>query len=69
MYYDDVIFILTLHAGSEKPSHWDPMPLDPQSGKEAALHCVDLVPGSKEYNKVMLEFNKTMAPAAMTSTV
>ena len=43
------------------------MPLDPQSGKEAALHCVDLVPGSKEYNKVMLEFNKTMAPAAMTS--
>jgi len=43
------------------------MPLDPQSGKEAALHSVDLAPGSKEYNEVMQEFNKTMTPAATTS--
>ena len=69
MYYDDVIFILTLHAGSEKPSHWDPMPLDPQSGMEAALHCVDLTPGSKEYNKVIQEFNKTMTMTSGLSTV
>ena len=41
------------------------MPPDPQSGKEAALHCVDLVPGSKEYIEVMQEFNNTMTPAVM----
>ena len=36
------------------------MPLDPQSGKEAALLCVDLAQSSKEYKDVMQEFNKTM---------
>ena len=44
------------------------MPTDPQTGKEVALHCVDLTPGSKEYNKVLQEFNKTMAPAPKRST-
>ena len=43
------------------------MPIDPQTGKEVALHCVDLTPGSKEYNKVLQEFDKTMAPAAIPS--
>ena len=41
------------------------MPTDPQTGKEVALHCVDLTPGSKEYNKVLQEFDKTMTPAAI----
>ena len=43
------------------------MPTDPQTGKEVALHCVDLTPGSKEYNKVLREFDKTMAPAQTPS--
>lgn len=45
------------------------MPLDPQSGKEAALRCVDLTPGSKEYNEVIQEFNKTMTMTSRLSTV
>ena len=40
------------------------MPTDPQTGKEAALHCVDLAPGSKEYNEVLQEFNKSMTQGA-----
>ena len=43
------------------------MPTDPQTGKEVALHCVDLTPGSKEYNKVLREIDKTMAPAQTPS--
>ena len=43
------------------------MPPDPQTGKEVVLHCVDLTPGSKEYNKVLREFDKTMAPALTPS--
>ena len=43
------------------------MPPDPQTGKEVALHCVDLTLGSKEYNKVLREFDKTMAPAQTPS--
>ena len=38
------------------------MPTDPQTGKEIPLHCVDLTPGSKEYNEVLQEFNKSMTP-------
>ena len=38
------------------------MPTDPQTGKEVTLHCVDLTPGSKEYNDVLQEFNKSMTP-------
>ena len=45
------------------------MPLDPQTGKEATLLCVDLALGSTEYNEVMQEFNKTMAPANYNSIV
>ena len=40
------------------------MPPDPQTGKEIALHCVDLTPGSKEYSEVLQEFNKSMTPGA-----
>ena len=56
-------------AGIEKPPHWDPMPIDPQTGKEVALHCIDLTPGSKEYRKILQEFDKTMAPAAMPTGI
>ena len=38
------------------------MPLDPRSSKEAALYCADLPAGSKEYNEVLQEFDKTMKP-------
>ena len=65
--------ISIIFADSEKASHWDPMPIDPQTGKEFPLHCVDLIPGSKEYNEVLQEFNKTMTmvpmPVAAPTTV
>ena len=38
------------------------MPIDHQTGKEVSVQCVDLTPGSKEYNRVLQEFNKTMTP-------
>ena len=50
---------------AEQPSHWDPMPTDPQTGKEVALHCADLTLGSPEYIEVLKEFNKTMVPTAV----
>ena len=62
-----VIHIIIL-SFAEQPSHWDPMPTDFQTGKEVALHCVDLTVGSKEYSEVLQEFNKTMVPAAASVT-
>ena len=41
------------------------MPLDPRSSKEAALHCADLPVGSKEYNEVLQEFDKSMKPGGV----
>ena len=62
---DDWLVFYHLNSGNVRPSHWDPMPLDPRSSKEAALHCADLPVGSKEYNEVLQEFDKTMKPGGV----
>ena len=47
------------HAG-ERPTTWDPMPLDIATNKEEVLHLAQLQPSSKEYQDVKAEFDKTM---------
>ena len=43
----------------EKPSTWDPMPLDP-NGKDVPLHIVDIPSSDAEYNDVKQKFDQTM---------
>ena len=44
---------------NHKPKNWDAMPID-STGKEKHVHLVPLTSGSREYNDVESQFNKTM---------
>ena len=51
----------------EHPSSWDPMPIDPGTGREVECHVVQLSPTSKEYNDVANQFNLTMGGGGLST--
>ena len=51
----------------EHPSSWDPMPIDPGTGREVECRAVQLSPTSKEYNDVANQFNLTMGGGGLST--
>jgi poly [ADP-ribose] polymerase 10/14/15 len=55
----------------KKAAHWDPMPFDEETHKEAVCHTIALDSASKEYNAVLEAFEETMTngfPVGDTNT-
>lgn len=44
----------------ERPITWDPMPIDPSTGKEVLCHVVELDASSPEYKEVEQAFSLTL---------
>ena len=55
--------LCTTCAG-EKPSTWDPIPIDPATRSEVVCHLVDLQTNRREYKYVSQVSHKTMKPGA-----
>ena len=50
------------HVG-ERPDDWDPMNIDPLTGKEVPYMAVSITPGSTEYAEVAHQFSTSMGAA------